>query len=40
MGGRLYWLSILPAHGIIFNGMAKRITEAAHERYLKRTQSV
>ena len=39
-GGRLYWLSILPAHGIIFNGMAKRITEAAHERYLKRTQSV
>jgi hypothetical protein len=39
LGGRLYWLSILPAHGIIFNGMAKRITEAAVERYTKRTHT-
>jgi hypothetical protein len=27
--GRLYWLSILPMHGIIFSGMARRITAAA-----------
>ncbi|MFC4224840.1 SDR family oxidoreductase [Lysinibacter cavernae] len=27
--GRLYWYSILPFHGIIFNGMANRITAAA-----------
>ena len=32
LGGRLYWYSILPAHGIIFNGMARRITEAAVKR--------
>ncbi|MGK9148649.1 SDR family oxidoreductase [Plantibacter flavus] len=29
LGGRLYWAAILPFHGIIFNGMANRITEAA-----------
>lgn len=29
LGGRLYWLAILPFHGIIFNGMANRITAAA-----------
>ena len=29
LAGRLYWLSILPAHGIIFKGMARRITAAA-----------
>jgi uncharacterized protein YbjT (DUF2867 family) len=29
LGGRLYWWSILPFHGIIFNGMANRITAAA-----------
>jgi len=29
LGGRLYWFAILPFHGIIFNGMANRITEAA-----------
>ncbi len=29
LGGRLYWWSILPFHGIIFSGMANRITEEA-----------
>ncbi|ANP72020.1 SDR family oxidoreductase [Cryobacterium arcticum] len=29
LGGRLYWFSILPFHGVIFTGMANRITEAA-----------
>ncbi|GAA2222823.1 SDR family oxidoreductase [Herbiconiux moechotypicola] len=29
LGGRLYWLAILPFHGVIFTGMANRITEAA-----------
>ncbi|MDH6422310.1 SDR family oxidoreductase [Aurantimicrobium minutum] len=38
LGGRLYWYSILPAHGIIFNGMAKRITEAALKHYEERMQ--
>lgn len=28
LGGRLYWWSILPFHGIIFNGMAEQITAA------------
>lgn len=28
-GGRLYWFSILPFHGIILSGMANRIVEAA-----------
>jgi uncharacterized protein YbjT (DUF2867 family) len=32
LAGRLYWLSILPAHGIIFNGMANRIVAAAEDR--------
>lgn len=27
--GRLYWLAVLPFHGVIFKGMAVRITEAA-----------
>ncbi len=31
LGGRLYWFSILPMHGIIFNGMANRITQAAEQ---------
>ena len=35
LGGRLYWFSILPFHGLIFNGMAKSITAAA----LKRSQN-
>jgi hypothetical protein len=29
LAGRLYWFSILPFHGIIFAGMANRITETA-----------
>jgi uncharacterized protein YbjT (DUF2867 family) len=29
LAGRLYWISILPFHGVIFSGMAKRITAAA-----------
>jgi uncharacterized protein YbjT (DUF2867 family) len=29
LAGRLYWYSILPFHGIIFAGMASRITTAA-----------
>lgn len=29
LGGRLYWLSILPLHGIIFPSMAKKICHAA-----------
>lgn len=32
LGGRIYWLSILPLHGIIFTGMAKRVTAAAERR--------
>ncbi|WP_341940621.1 SDR family oxidoreductase [Microbacterium sp. LWH10-1.2] len=29
LGGRLYWLAVLPFHGFIFAGMAARITAAA-----------
>lgn len=29
LGGRLYWLGILPFHGVIFSGMAARITARA-----------
>ncbi|BAS16426.1 uncharacterized protein YbjT [Arthrobacter sp. Hiyo8] len=29
LGGRLYWLAVLPFHGVIFKGMANRITAAA-----------
>jgi hypothetical protein len=29
LGGRLYWFSILPFHGVIFSGMANRITQTA-----------
>ncbi|MBG6237494.1 uncharacterized protein YbjT (DUF2867 family) [Mycetocola sp. CAN_C7] len=32
LSGRLYWLAILPFHGIIFNGMANRITLEAEQR--------
>jgi len=28
LAGRLYWLSILPLHGLIFSGMARRIVAA------------
>jgi uncharacterized protein YbjT (DUF2867 family) len=34
LAGRLYWLSILPFHGIIFSGMARRIVAAAESRTL------
>ena len=29
LGGRLYWLAVLPFHGVIFTGMANRITQTA-----------
>jgi uncharacterized protein YbjT (DUF2867 family) len=29
LAGRLYWAAILPFHGVIFSGMASRITHAA-----------
>lgn len=31
VAGRLYWYSILPFHGIIFSGMARRIAAAAEK---------
>lgn len=37
LGGRLYWLSIVPLHGIIFNGMARRITAAAERKTASRS---
>jgi uncharacterized protein YbjT (DUF2867 family) len=35
--GRLYWLSIIPLHGIVFNGMANRIVAAAVNRAATRS---
>jgi len=32
LGGRLYWFSILPFHGVIFSGMANRITATAEAK--------
>ncbi len=32
LAGRLYWFAILPFHGVIFNGMANRITLEAENR--------
>ncbi|GGE90137.1 SDR family oxidoreductase [Mycetocola zhadangensis] len=32
LGGRLYWFAILPFHGVIFNGMANRISVEAEKR--------
>jgi uncharacterized protein YbjT (DUF2867 family) len=32
LSGRLYWIAILPFHGVIFNGMANRITLEAEKR--------
>jgi uncharacterized protein YbjT (DUF2867 family) len=29
LGGRLYWIAILPFHGVIFSGMLRRITATA-----------
>jgi len=40
LGGRLYWLAILPFHGIIFSGMANRITQAALAREKSPTHPV
>jgi hypothetical protein len=31
LAGRLYWLAILPFHGVIFDGMANRIVLEAEE---------
>ncbi|WP_188509056.1 SDR family oxidoreductase [Conyzicola nivalis] len=31
LGGRLYWMAILPFHGVIFAGMARRITLTAEK---------
>ncbi|WP_438354052.1 SDR family oxidoreductase [Microbacterium sp. CJ88] len=31
LAGRLYWLGVLPFHGLIFPGMARRITAAAEQ---------
>jgi Protein of unknown function (DUF2867) len=30
--GRLYWLAVLPFHGVIFKNMASRITAVASQR--------
>jgi uncharacterized protein YbjT (DUF2867 family) len=38
LGGRLYWFSILPFHGIIFNSMATKITQTAEVRAEKSVQ--
>jgi uncharacterized protein YbjT (DUF2867 family) len=35
LGGRLYWAAILPFHGIIFAGMAKRIAASAERNTQK-----
>ena len=35
--GRLYWFSIIPLHGIVFNGMANRIVAAAANRSSSRS---
>ncbi|MBC7724704.1 MAG: SDR family oxidoreductase [Burkholderiaceae bacterium] len=37
LGGRLYWFSILPFHGIIFNGMAAKITQTAQANTARAT---
>ncbi|WP_423917604.1 SDR family oxidoreductase [Frigoribacterium sp. 2-23] len=36
LGGRLYWFSILPFHGVIFSGMLKRITGTAETESAER----
>lgn len=38
LAGRLYWHSIAPFHGIVFNGMARRITETARGEAQRRRQ--
>ncbi|NYF10415.1 uncharacterized protein YbjT (DUF2867 family) [Leifsonia sp. AK011] len=37
LGGRLYWFSILPFHGVIFSGMANKITATAAARSRSRS---
>jgi uncharacterized protein YbjT (DUF2867 family) len=37
LAGRLYWIAILPFHGVIFAGMARRITAEAARPSLPRT---
>jgi len=36
LGGRLYWLAILPFHGVIFSGMANEITAIAAAKSAQR----
>jgi uncharacterized protein YbjT (DUF2867 family) len=36
LSGRLYWLAILPFHGVIFSGMANRITATAAAKTAER----
>ena len=31
LAGHLYWASVLPFHGIVFNGMARNITRTAEQ---------
>lgn len=38
LGGRLYWLSVLPLHGIIFPSMARKICQAAEERKVMKSR--
>ncbi|WP_108250840.1 SDR family oxidoreductase [Planctomonas deserti] len=41
LGGRLYWLSILPFHGVIFTDMANRITAtAARQAHVESVRSL
>ncbi|MFC7527679.1 SDR family oxidoreductase [Actinoplanes sp. GCM10030250] len=35
LGGHLYWASVLPFHGIVFNGMARNITRTAETESLR-----
>jgi uncharacterized protein YbjT (DUF2867 family) len=39
LGGRLYWFSILPFHGIIFSGMLNRISATAEQEPLNKEVS-
>jgi uncharacterized protein YbjT (DUF2867 family) len=39
LGGRLYWFAILPFHGVIFSGMARRITLEAEQAGAPRAKS-
>lgn len=40
LGGRLYWIAVLPFHGFIFRGMANRIAAAADAAALDEPQPV